>query len=102
MKTINKAYFTIEHGYYHYFLIDNDTTKLEKIRHIYCITLTGNNCIKYNYKHKNSIDLNYLERDACLPKPTIKDYEKASNLLKNEGLVYNKKKGMVENREIPK
>lgn len=102
MKTINKAYFTIEHGYNHYFLIDNDTTKLEKIRHICCITLTGDNCIKYSYKHKDSIVLNYLERDACLPKPTIEEYKKASNLLKKEGLVYNKKKGMVENRGIPK
>lgn len=98
MKKIDKAYFSIEHGYNNYFLIDNNLSNLEKCKHVCCVSLGSNKRIWNNNPNVKHSVLDYLERDNTLPKPTIDEYKEVSNFLKEKHLVYNKKKGKLENR----
>lgn len=75
-----------------WFLIDTETTLANKIRHSACISLHSNLVFYLDC----DVNVKYLVgRDEHLPKPSINDYIKASDCLKRNGYVYNKKMGTV-------
>ena len=91
-----KSHFTIDkrekNSVMGWFLIDTDESLKTKMRHVACITFWGR-----TIQDEGGVNTKYLVgRDNLLPHPTISDYFKASDILKENGKVYNKKKGTLE------
>lgn len=95
-----KTYFTIHsRNSASWFLIDTDETLMDKNYHNACISIHGKDVMDIGSPLKYAT-LRYIKGvDNLLPHPTISDYIKASDILKINGKMYNKKKGIIEERK---
>ena len=97
MKEI-KSYFTVDSrfGGTSWLLIDTDMTLSLKIYHMACIACHTNQLSSYYNDGFDTSNVKYLKGvDDKLPKPTIQEYIQASQTLKKNGAIYNKKKGTL-------
>lgn len=96
----NKSYFAIHsRDIASWFLIDTNQTLKTKTYHNVCISMHTKCVVDIDTPLKMGV-LRYINGiDDLLPHPTISDYFKASDILRTSGKVYNKKRGVVEERK---
>jgi len=94
-----KTYFSVDSRFNNscWFLIDTDMTLKWKEYHMACVSChNGLLSSYYNDGFDASNNIKYLKGiDDKLPKPTIQEYIQASQTLKKNGAIYNKKKGTL-------